>query len=94
MKTFCGRANPTTGAMEWLEEDENYDYHQEIARYAGKNSLLFHYIYEKEQTQLVFTVLGPVSVEAPTARDEQTVGQSKCYSALCCTGQNCKCRIL
>lgn len=35
MKTFCGRANPTTGAIEWLEEDENYDYHQEIARYAG-----------------------------------------------------------
>ncbi|XP_010126413.1 PREDICTED: protein arginine N-methyltransferase 7 isoform X2 [Chlamydotis macqueenii] len=32
MKTFCGRANPTTGAIEWLEEDENYDYHQEIAR--------------------------------------------------------------
>ncbi|NXS43050.1 ANM7 methyltransferase, partial [Balaeniceps rex] len=32
MKTFCGRANPTTGTMEWLEEDENYDYHQEIAR--------------------------------------------------------------
>ncbi|XP_068812364.1 protein arginine N-methyltransferase 7 isoform X3 [Struthio camelus] len=32
MKTFCGRANPTTGAMEWLEEDEDYDYHQEIAR--------------------------------------------------------------
>lgn len=42
MKTFCGRANPTTGAMEWLEEDEDYDYHQEIARYAGKNSLLSH----------------------------------------------------
>ncbi|NXH22128.1 ANM7 methyltransferase, partial [Bucco capensis] len=32
MKTFCGRANPTTGAIEWFEEDENYDYHQEIAR--------------------------------------------------------------
>ncbi|NXS98615.1 ANM7 methyltransferase, partial [Jacana jacana] len=32
MKTFCGRANPTTGAMEWVEEDEDYDYHQEIAR--------------------------------------------------------------
>nr|XP_020661368.1 protein arginine N-methyltransferase 7-like [Pogona vitticeps] len=32
MKVFCGRANPTTGAVEWLEEDENYDYHQEIAR--------------------------------------------------------------
>lgn len=36
MKIFCGRANPTTGAMEWLEEDEDYDYHQEIARYGGK----------------------------------------------------------
>ncbi|OXB53186.1 hypothetical protein ASZ78_001297 [Callipepla squamata] len=32
MKTFCGRANPTTGALEWVEEDEDYDYHQEIAR--------------------------------------------------------------
>ncbi|XP_069509791.1 protein arginine N-methyltransferase 7 isoform X2 [Ambystoma mexicanum] len=32
MKVFCGRANPTTGAVEWVEEDENYDYHQEIAR--------------------------------------------------------------
>ncbi|NWR15933.1 ANM7 methyltransferase, partial [Emberiza fucata] len=32
MKTFCGRANPTTGSMEWLEEGEDYDYHQEIAR--------------------------------------------------------------
>ncbi|XP_075289785.1 protein arginine N-methyltransferase 7 isoform X3 [Opisthocomus hoazin] len=32
MKTFCGRANPTTGVMEWVEEDESYDYHQEIAR--------------------------------------------------------------
>ncbi|XP_049478871.1 protein arginine N-methyltransferase 7 isoform X7 [Panthera uncia] len=32
MKVFCGRANPTTGSVEWLEEDEHYDYHQEIAR--------------------------------------------------------------
>ncbi|KAJ6666089.1 hypothetical protein lerEdw1_000993 [Lerista edwardsae] len=32
MKVFCGRANPTIGSVEWLEEDENYDYHQEIAR--------------------------------------------------------------
>lgn len=35
MKVFCGRANPTTGSLEWLEEDEHYDYHQEIARYQG-----------------------------------------------------------
>uniref|UniRef100_A0A3P9N3X2 Protein arginine N-methyltransferase n=1 Tax=Poecilia reticulata TaxID=8081 RepID=A0A3P9N3X2_POERE len=32
MKTFCGRANPTTGATDWVEESEEYDYHQEIAR--------------------------------------------------------------
>ncbi|XP_058384080.1 protein arginine N-methyltransferase 7 isoform X5 [Diceros bicornis minor] len=32
MRVFCGRANPTTGSMEWLEEDEHYDYNQEIAR--------------------------------------------------------------
>uniref|UniRef100_A0A671WSQ9 Protein arginine N-methyltransferase n=1 Tax=Sparus aurata TaxID=8175 RepID=A0A671WSQ9_SPAAU len=32
MKTFCGRANPTTGALDWMEESEEYDYHQEIAR--------------------------------------------------------------
>ncbi|KAG8437732.1 hypothetical protein GDO86_008444 [Hymenochirus boettgeri] len=32
MKVFCGRVNPTTGAMDWVEEDEHYDYHQEIAR--------------------------------------------------------------
>lgn len=34
MKTFYGRANPTTGALDWVEESEEYDYHQEIARYA------------------------------------------------------------
>ncbi|XP_068595159.1 protein arginine N-methyltransferase 7 [Brachionichthys hirsutus] len=32
MKTFCGRANTTTGALDWVEESEEYDYHQEIAR--------------------------------------------------------------
>ncbi|KAG7468482.1 hypothetical protein MATL_G00143210 [Megalops atlanticus] len=32
MKTFCGRANPTTGALDWVEESDEYDYHQEIAR--------------------------------------------------------------
>ncbi|XP_044125467.1 protein arginine N-methyltransferase 7 [Bufo gargarizans] len=29
---FCGRVNPITGSLDWIEEDENYDYHQEIAR--------------------------------------------------------------
>ncbi|CAN2389575.1 [myelin basic protein]-arginine N-methyltransferase activity [Pristimantis euphronides] len=29
---FCGRVNPITGSLDWIEEDETYDYHQEIAR--------------------------------------------------------------
>ncbi|XP_071973858.1 protein arginine N-methyltransferase 7 isoform X3 [Engystomops pustulosus] len=29
---FCGRVNPITGSLDWIEEDENYDYHQEISR--------------------------------------------------------------
>ncbi|KAF6724501.1 Protein arginine N-methyltransferase 7 [Oryzias melastigma] len=32
MKTFCGGANPTTGAPDREEESEEFDYHQEIAR--------------------------------------------------------------
>ncbi|XP_003967158.1 protein arginine N-methyltransferase 7 [Takifugu rubripes] len=32
MKTFCSRTNPTTGVLEWVEQCEDYDYHQEIAR--------------------------------------------------------------
>ncbi|XP_051807780.1 protein arginine N-methyltransferase 7 isoform X2 [Acanthochromis polyacanthus] len=31
MRTFCGRANPSTGSLDWVEEEE-YDFHQEIAR--------------------------------------------------------------
>lgn len=29
---LTGRVNPTTGKLEWVVEDENYDYVQEIAR--------------------------------------------------------------
>lgn len=32
MKAFCGGANPNTGAPDRLEDTEEYDYHQEIAR--------------------------------------------------------------
>lgn len=32
MKIFCGRPNPITGSLDWREESEEYDYHQEIAR--------------------------------------------------------------
>ena len=39
MKTFCGRANPTTGALDWVEESEEYDYHQEIARQVAMGSI-------------------------------------------------------
>uniref|UniRef100_A0AAY4CCM1 Protein arginine N-methyltransferase n=1 Tax=Denticeps clupeoides TaxID=299321 RepID=A0AAY4CCM1_9TELE len=30
--TFSGRTNATTNALDWVEESEEYDYHQEIAR--------------------------------------------------------------
>lgn len=32
MKTFCGHANSTTDVFDMVEESEQYDYHQEIAR--------------------------------------------------------------
>ena len=32
MSVFISRVSPITGKMEWLLEDNNYDYHQEIAR--------------------------------------------------------------
>ena len=36
---LSSRVNPTTGAAEWVVEDENYDYHQEIARSAYTDML-------------------------------------------------------
>ncbi|KAL0968259.1 hypothetical protein UPYG_G00264410 [Umbra pygmaea] len=42
MKTFCGRANPATGALDWVEESEEYDYHQEIARSSYADMLHDH----------------------------------------------------
>ncbi|TNN30418.1 Protein arginine N-methyltransferase 7 [Liparis tanakae] len=33
MKTFCGGTDPNTGAPDRPEDSEEYDYHQEIARY-------------------------------------------------------------
>ncbi|CAL8262622.1 unnamed protein product [Merluccius merluccius] len=42
MKTFCGRANTTDGALVWVEESEEYDYHQEIARSSYADMLHDH----------------------------------------------------
>eukprot|EP00057_Strongylocentrotus_purpuratus_P017614 XP_011672088.1 PREDICTED: protein arginine N-methyltransferase 7 [Strongylocentrotus purpuratus] len=36
---LSSRVNPTTGALEWVVEDESYDYHQEIARSAYTDML-------------------------------------------------------
>lgn len=33
MSTFVSQFNPLLGKNEWVIQDENYDYHQEIARY-------------------------------------------------------------
>lgn len=32
MNVFTQKRNPITGSMEWDVQDEDYDYHQEIAR--------------------------------------------------------------
>lgn len=32
MKVFTQKRNPITGSTEWDVQDENYDFHQEIAR--------------------------------------------------------------
>ncbi|XP_067651513.1 protein arginine N-methyltransferase 7-like [Haliotis asinina] len=39
MSTFVSHANPVTGKMDWIIQDENYDYHQEIARSAYADML-------------------------------------------------------
>lgn len=39
-KCFVSRANPVTGKTEWIMQDEDYDYHQEIARYSIISSLI------------------------------------------------------
>ena len=32
ISTFVSRISPITGRLEWIAQDDNYDYHQEIAR--------------------------------------------------------------
>ncbi|KOB67071.1 Arginine methyltransferase 7 [Operophtera brumata] len=39
MKVFTQKRNPLTGSTEWDMEDEDYDYHQEIARSAFADML-------------------------------------------------------
>ena len=33
MSTFVSRVSPITGKTEWVMQSEDYDYHQEIARF-------------------------------------------------------------
>ncbi|XP_002735081.2 protein arginine N-methyltransferase 7-like [Saccoglossus kowalevskii] len=39
---FFSRMNPTTGAIEWMMQDQEYDYHQEVARSAYADMLHDH----------------------------------------------------
>ena len=32
MSTFVSRVSPVTGKIEWIVQNDNYDYHQEVAR--------------------------------------------------------------
>ncbi|KAK9309305.1 hypothetical protein QLX08_001042 [Tetragonisca angustula] len=42
MSVFIQRLNPLTGTINWEEKDENYDYHQEVARSAFADMLHDH----------------------------------------------------
>ena len=44
MATFVSRTSPVTGKVEWIPQDENYDYIQEIARCVGGLVFLTHMI--------------------------------------------------
>jgi len=46
MSTFVSQVNPVTGQMDWVVQDENYDYHQEVARSAYADML---HDYERNQ---------------------------------------------
>ncbi|XP_018606961.1 protein arginine N-methyltransferase 7 isoform X2 [Scleropages formosus] len=67
MKTFCGRANPTTGALDWVEESEEYDYHQEIAR-----SCYADMLHDKDRNEKYYRGIR-AAVERVKARGEQAV---------------------
>uniref|UniRef100_A0A672QUB8 Protein arginine N-methyltransferase 7 n=1 Tax=Sinocyclocheilus grahami TaxID=75366 RepID=A0A672QUB8_SINGR len=67
MKTFCGRANPTTGALDWVEESEEYDYHQEIAR-SGYADML----HDKDRNEKYYQGIR-AAVSRVKARGEQVV---------------------
>lgn len=42
MSIFTQCLNPLTGTFTWEEKDENYDYHQEVARSAFADMLHDH----------------------------------------------------
>ena len=32
MSTFVAKVSPVTGKIDWIVQDDNYDFHQEVAR--------------------------------------------------------------
>ncbi|TSQ92640.1 Protein arginine N-methyltransferase 7 [Bagarius yarrelli] len=67
MKTFCGRANPVTGSLDWVEEGEEYDYHQEIAR-----SCYADMLHDKDRNEKYFQGIR-AAVSRVKARGERVV---------------------
>lgn len=52
MKVFTQKRNPITGSTEWDMQDEDYDYHQEIARSAFADML-----HDTERNKKYYTAL-------------------------------------
>nr|KAI8762043.1 protein arginine N-methyltransferase 7 [Biomphalaria glabrata] len=51
--TFVARTNPVTGKMDWIVQDENYDYIQEIAR-SGYGDML----HDKDRNEKYYKAIG------------------------------------
>lgn len=54
MSVFTQHPNPITGITTWEEQDENYDYHQEVARSAFADMLHDH---ERVKISIIITII-------------------------------------
>jgi len=41
MSTFVSRTNPVTGKLDWIVQNDDYDFHQEVARFVYNYYILY-----------------------------------------------------